>query len=263
MPFLSVIIPTYNSSKHLDKALQSLVEQSFDDFEVIVIDGLSTDSTHEIFSSFSRNFNHAVWISEKDGGVYDAMNKGVKASKGEWIYFLGSDDKLIDPTVLQQVHQFISNTRADVVYGDIINRTLKAPYDGVFSVHKLYWQNISHQALFFRRGVFDIVGLFLLRYRVLADWEHNLRWFLSDKIKHEHVDLIIAEYGHEGLSSKNTDPLFYRDRDWNFAFSGRRTLPLKQRAWHVLKEYRSCLRELNFSRLLIKMANTPAVIFGI
>lgn len=167
MLFLSIVIPTFNAGSHLEGALKSLARQTFRDFEVIVIDGLSKDNTKEIFSRLSGSLPGATWVSEKDEGIYDAMNKGIKKAQGEWIYFLGNDDRLHDETVLEKVHRFVSTTPANVIYGNILSKAFKQPYDGVFSAKKIYHQNISHQAIFVKRQVFDIVGVFSLKYLTL------------------------------------------------------------------------------------------------
>lgn len=262
MTFLSIIIPTFNSSAYFENALKSLKDQSFQDFEVIVIDGMSTDRTKDVFDRYRHSFASTKWISEKDRGVYDAMNKGLLKSTGEWIYLMGSDDTLYHPHVLQQVRDFISKSTADVVYGNVLTKSFGGGvYAGFFTPQKLYAQNISHQALFFKQSVFNSVGNFSLKYPINADWEHNFRWFLSGKIRHEYFDIIIANFGHEGISSTKRDRTFFRDRDWNYAISGRPTLGLKTIIWHILKEYKACLRDKNFLRLIKKMADTPFVIF--
>src|SRR5947209_4479772 len=88
---ISVIIPTFNLKACIRKCLESLREQTFRDFEILVIDGGSTDGTIKIVQEFASSFPRLTWRSEKDRGVYDAMNKGVAMARGDWVYFLGSD----------------------------------------------------------------------------------------------------------------------------------------------------------------------------
>src|ERR1051326_8638350 len=115
MPFLSVILPTFNAGRLLDGALKSLAEQTFRDFEVVLMDGLSTDNTKEVFDKYKKSLPPSTWISEKDKGIYDAMNKAVGASKGEWIYIMGADDSIYVPEVFQKVYDFIQKKPVDVV----------------------------------------------------------------------------------------------------------------------------------------------------
>src|ERR1700722_16529958 len=100
---LSIIIPTYNSQNTILTALQSIVKQSFDDFEIIIVDGLSNDDTVTIVKNFQDD--RIKIISELDNGIYDAMNKGIDRAKGDWLYFLGSDDRLYNDTVLEDVNK--------------------------------------------------------------------------------------------------------------------------------------------------------------
>jgi glycosyltransferase involved in cell wall biosynthesis len=104
--FFSIIIPTFNSEKVLRECLNSIVEQTFNNYEIILIDGLSTDSTVDIIKEYSLNNPNIHWVSEKDLGIYDAMNKGIKIANGEWVYFLGSDDKLSSNNALQEIFNF-------------------------------------------------------------------------------------------------------------------------------------------------------------
>src|SRR5246127_4505724 len=104
-PSFSVIIPTYNSAKTISQSIQSVLRQSFTGYEVLIIDGASTDDTLAITSAF--NSERIKTISEKDRGVYDAMNKGIKLAKGQWLYFLGSDDALYDDSVLEKIKGLI------------------------------------------------------------------------------------------------------------------------------------------------------------
>ena len=99
----SIIIPTFNSEKTLDIALSSIVVQSYQNFEVLIIDGLSTDSTIDIAKKHQKVFPNIKIKSEKDNGIYDAMNKGIALAKGEWLYFMGSDDSLYNDDVLNQI----------------------------------------------------------------------------------------------------------------------------------------------------------------
>src|SRR5215216_6167566 len=120
LPLLSIIIPTYNSEKTLSCCLQSVLNQTFKDFEILIIDGLSSDNTINVIKGYN-NSKIRVY-SEKDKGIYDAMNKGIEKSAGEWLYFLGSDDQFFNEYVLEAIFQGNKDIlkHSDYVYGNVI-----------------------------------------------------------------------------------------------------------------------------------------------
>lgn len=207
MPLISIIMPTLNSENTIARAMQSLNVQDFLDFELIIIDGKSTDNTINIIESFNVEYDVRVYI-ENDKGIYDAMNKGINLSKGEWLYFLGSDDKLFRSTVFLNLAKHLINSNFDVIYGDVYSDRFKGIYDNEFDAEKLIKKNICHQAIFFKKTVFEIIGTFKIKYVSHADWEHNLRWFFTPKLTHKYVNLTIADYADGGFSSRQGDDKF-------------------------------------------------------
>lgn len=209
-PFFSIIIPTFNSTRTLQNALDSLYLQHMTDFEIVIVDGLSHDNTLEIITKNTRVNPFIKFISERDDGVYDAFNKGLKLATGEWIYFLGSDDRLHDSTVLQKIYDRIREQPCDLIYGNVLFANSKRPYDGPFNKEKLLTRNISHQAIFYNRSVFRQIGVFNARYKIMADWEFNLRCFFRHSFSEKYLDLTVSDFALEGLS-KQTDVLFLRE----------------------------------------------------
>ena len=118
-PLFSIIIPTFNSSKTLKECLDSLFEQSFNSYEVLIIDSVSTDATLSVLKEYTSKYPNIKVYSEKDNGIYDAMNKGMSLAKGDWLYFLGSDDTFYNSRVLSHVSNAIGNTTKKVVYGNV------------------------------------------------------------------------------------------------------------------------------------------------
>ena len=114
-PIISVIIPLYNSKLYVSNAIKSVIDQNFAAVELIVIDGKSSDGSWEIVKQYMDNISYC--ISEPDAGIYEAMNKGIKKAKGQWIYFLGADD-ILDAHVLKRIEPYLS-TNLTMVYGDI------------------------------------------------------------------------------------------------------------------------------------------------
>ncbi|APG60115.1 glycosyltransferase family 2 protein [Christiangramia salexigens] len=214
-PFFSIIIPTYNSEDNLMAALVSLKNQIYNNYEVIIIDNLSSDNTVLIAKQFLKNLPAVKIISEKDKGIYHAMNKGVKMSSGKWLYFMGADDKLYDGFVLKKIYDKVASDKigVEVIYGNVKSNYFNNLYDGKFSKYKIARKNICHQAIFLKKSVFSKIGGFNLKYKVLADWEHNIRWFYSKRIKHLYIDLVVADYGEGGFSSQHTDKKFHRDKN--------------------------------------------------
>lgn len=191
-----------NSCTNVIECIDSILGQSFSNFEIVVQDGVSNDSTLEIVENISNQDGRIKVYSEADTGVYNAMNKAIAKARGEWIYFLGSDDALYSKTVLSEISTFISNhPTAEVIYGNVISTRFNGIYDGEFSIDKLLGKNICHQAIFFNSKVFIKLGSFDESFPILADYDFNLRWFISSKIKHFYANIIIANYADGGLSS--------------------------------------------------------------
>ena len=210
---LSIIIPTYNSEKDLDKTLKSIVNQSFKDVEILIIDGESKDKTVEIAKKYQVEFPNIIITSEEDKGIYDAMNKGIALAKGDWIYFIGSDDTIYELQTLEKVFTSIEKTKAKVFYGNIkiAGDTGWAKdgdvYDGEFSIQKLFNKNISHQAMFYNTEfIKNEIGFLNLNYNTCSDWDFNLR--CMSKTSFYYIDVIIANFFSGGLSTDGKDEEF-------------------------------------------------------
>ena len=209
----SIIIPSFNSASTIGATLESIAAQSFRGYEIIVMDGGSSDSTIDIVKDFYPGRENVRLTSEKDQGIYDAMNKGIRLAKGEWLYFLGSDDLLAAPDVLEKINAFALSKPADVIYGDIIRKSNGGTFGGTFDLERLQMKhNICHQAIFYRKGVFEKLGNYNLKYKVWADWEFNIRCFRHTELNCEYVNLSICLFNDiTGLSSKETDPVFAKE----------------------------------------------------
>jgi len=209
----SIIIPTYNSEVVLRTAISSITDQSFLDFEILVIDGLSEDSTLQIADSFKDP--RIKIFSERDSGIYDAMNKGVKHASGEWLIFLGSDDELFDNDVLKDIFALIDQGSAKFIYGDVmlVGNTSWGQdghvYNGEYDIKKLFRINISHQAIFYHRSVFDECGGYNLKYKICGDYDFNLR--VAAKFKMQYLDRIVAKFNAGGASTTTGDLAFQGD----------------------------------------------------
>ncbi|HEY4194324.1 MAG TPA: glycosyltransferase family 2 protein [Mucilaginibacter sp.] len=215
-PLLSIIIPTYNSEKHLRTCLDSIFSQTFKNFEVIAIDGASNDGTVELLKQYTTSNSNMRYLSEKDSGIYDAMNKGVGLAKTEWVYFIGSDDRLYEHTILESVFAH-TDLNYDVIYGNVDSEMLGGIYDGEFTIEKIFSRNICHQAIFFRKSIFSRTGLFDTRFKAHADWHHNLKWLRDGRIRKLYIDKLIAYFAPGGVSTNHKDKLFEHIINWEKA----------------------------------------------
>jgi glycosyltransferase involved in cell wall biosynthesis len=201
---LSIIIPTYNSESVLQRALNSIVGQTFTDWEVLVMDGASSDDTLKVAQSY--NDRRIRIYSEPDKGIYDAMNKGIKKAQGEWLYFLGSDDWLLNNDVLHQVFNMYIECY-DVVYGDVEALQLYSQNRGEWTLKTIDY-NRCHQGIFYRKTIFHSLGYYNLEYPVLADYDLNLKWFFSKRTISHYIPITIAHYTDNGFSTQNNDLMF-------------------------------------------------------
>jgi glycosyltransferase involved in cell wall biosynthesis len=204
----SIIMATYNCGRKVEVTLQSIFSQNAELFELIILDGASTDDTLDNIKKFESDL---TLVSEKDNGVYDAFNKGIDLAKGKYIYFIGAGDCL-KPGILDQVKEFLPPETPTLVYGNVYFTKQKI-FDGrEFSSSDFTWSNICHQGEFYHRAIFDIIGKYDLRYKVFADWLLNLKCFLHQGINKRYIPLHIADYEEGGLSSHiSNDPAFKKD----------------------------------------------------
>lgn len=199
---LSIITVNLNNRSGLKKTIQSVIHQTFTDYEWIVIDGASTDGSVELIKQYSYLFKY--WISEPDNGVYQAMNKGVSYAKGEYVQFLNSGDWLYDSNTLSQV--FSKHRTSDILYGDVIN-----VINGKYSPHKFpnkvdfyYFINqfINHQATFIKGDIYRS-HRFEESLKIYADWDLCMALLFEEAV-FEHINQYIVYYDCDGISSHIT-----------------------------------------------------------
>lgn len=205
-PYLTIIIPTLQAERTLGEALDSVLGQRSGDLEVLIMDSVSRDRTLTIAREYAQKDARVRIISEPDRGIYDAMNQGIDAARGEWILFLGSDDRLYDQDVLSAFTACPGLDALDMVYGNVISPSYKNVYDGEFDFEKLLRRNMPHQAIFHRRSLFGLIGGYTIHYKGYADWEFNLRCFRDSRVRKRYIDLIVAYFGADGVSSRHDVP---------------------------------------------------------
>ena len=220
-PLVSIIIPTFNAALTISGALQSIFRQRFELFEILVIDGESSDDTAIIVSQFQKRYKNVHFFCEADKGTFDAMNKSIVRASGEWLLFLGADDELHDPDVLEDMSRMLHQVDYDIVYGDVItigNTPFAGNgiiYGGEFSKERIVTRNICHQSIFYRKTVFERIGNYNIEYKICADWDLNQRCFAS--LNTSYVPRVVAKFLAGGQSSGKLDRFSEFDRSANSA----------------------------------------------
>ena len=207
---ISIITVCFNSSKTIEKTFQSILNQTYNDIEHIVIDGGSTDSTLDIIKKYKKNI--ASFISEPDKGLYDAMNKGIKLATGDIVGILNSDDIYTDEKVLENVARFHENNNVEVSLGNIIQLTNYGKVVRRYSAKKWIPNKLKigfmppHPSLFFKRELFEKYGYYHLDFVSGADYELIVRFFLKNNVlcKFSNITttaMLIGGISTSGLSS--------------------------------------------------------------
>ena len=205
-PKISVITVVYNGKQYLEQSILSVINQSYDNIEFIVIDGGSTDGTVELIEKYDAGIDY--WVSESDKGIYDAMNKALDVVTGEWVYFLGAGDILLN--VLDKiVHQFDNNET--VYYGDVYRTDLLKVFDGKFNIFRSSRMCICHQAIFYPVNVIKKYK-FNTKYKVQGDHNLNMEIQGDGKYHFKYFEAIICIYEGGGFSAVTRDLEFFKDR---------------------------------------------------
>ena len=197
---ISIITVCYNSEKTIRDTIESVLCQTYPDFEYLIIDGKSSDSTLDIINSF--NDDRIKLISEKDKGLYDAMNKGIELSTGDIIGIVNSDDVLYDENVFQNI---VDNYRDDteIMYGNIkyynddFSKVVRDYISG--TSNSLDWCP-AHPSMYVRREVFDRIGMYDLQYRINADYDFMVRCNIN-KIRYQYLNIYFVKMRYGGVSN--------------------------------------------------------------
>lgn len=206
---LSIITVTYNSGKYLNDTLKSILNQNFP-VEYILVDGGSTDNSLKIIKGFKNQFDGCLkWISEKDNGIYDAMNKGIRMATGDVIGFLNSDDALSSPDAISKQIELLEKSGADAVYGDVQYvkwDDLSSPVRYYSSAKFRRWKMRmgfmpAHPTFYCKKEIYEKYGLFNLDYKIAADFECLLRFIYVHHIKTVYNPMQVVTMRTGGASS--------------------------------------------------------------
>jgi glycosyltransferase involved in cell wall biosynthesis len=168
---LSIITINYNNRTGLKKTIESVINQSFRDFEYLIIDGGSTDGSKDEIIKVAHKL--AFYVSEPDKGIYNAMNKGISKAIGEYCLFLNSGDCLSSPDILRNA--FSVNFTEDIVYGETIYGNMVQTYPEKISLSYMISKSLPHQSTFIKRSLFTQIGLYNEKNRSISDWEFCLK----------------------------------------------------------------------------------------
>ena len=205
---ISIITITYNSASSLQRALDSVQSQTYKDIEHVIIDGASTDGTRKLIEAYAKQHKNVKWVSEKDNGIYDAINKGIRLATGDVIGFLHSDDMLYSVDSIGQIAAALEQNQADVVYGDLQymrgNKVVRRWKSNTFNPRALkYGWMPPHPTVYVRREVYQQVGEYDSWFRISADYDMILRIFTAGYNTHYIPEVLVCmETG--GASNKNT-----------------------------------------------------------
>ena len=202
----SIITATYNSAGTVLDTLNSVQRQSHSDIEHIIVDGGSTDNTLEIVSRFEHV---ARRISEKDKGIYDAMNKGISMASGEVVGILNSDDLYVNSEVIARVAKEFSDPNIQATYADLqyvqqndLNKIVRTWKTGVFNRRNFYYGWMPpHPTFFVRKEVYHKVGLFDISLQSAADYEMMLRILLKHEMQSKYIPEVIVKMRSGGISN--------------------------------------------------------------
>lgn len=200
---LSIITINFNNLEGLQKTIDSVIFQTFRDFEWIVIDGGSTDGSKELIEHYADHFTY--WVSEPDKGVYNAMNKGIKAANGEYCLFLNSGDYLSKDTSLKDV--FFFETDASLIMGKVLycvseQNQIVIGFDNLdFSLFQLFQCSVPHQACFIKRDLLIKYGLYDESYRIVSDLKVFHNCVVSDSCDVVCVNQVVSIVDGHGISS--------------------------------------------------------------
>jgi glycosyltransferase involved in cell wall biosynthesis len=206
---VSIITATFNNCETIVDSLNSTISQQGAEFELIVIDGGSTDGTIEVLDGIGGQID--TLVSESDDGMYDALNKGIARASGDIVGFMHSDDLFSDSNVLSDVVSAFADPEVVVAYGDLHyvgqsdpNRIIRRWRAGNFSSRKLAWGWMPpHPTLYLRRSLYEQVGGFNTQYRIAADYDHILRVFSLPNLKPVYIPRVLVKMRTGGQSNSS------------------------------------------------------------
>ncbi len=216
---ISIITSVYNNKDFIAEAIESVLSQSYDNIEYIVVDGASTDGTVDIVKAYSGKISK--FVSEPDNGLYDGLNKGIHLATGDVIGFLHSDDFYLHDQVIEMIANYFQNNNCDGVYGDLIyvdqnhtNKVVRHWKSGEFEYENLKkgWMP-PHPAFFIKREVYEKYGVFDIGFKISADYNFMLKILSEDGMKVCYLSNVLYVMRTGGVSNKSLKNLFLKSKE--------------------------------------------------
>ena len=209
----SIVTINQNNIAGLEKTLQSVAEQTFREFEYIVVDGGSTDGSVEVIGKYESKFAHLKWISEPDSGIYNAMNKGLRMASGEYIQILNSGDCLAAPDVTEKMLDELEKAGSpSILYGNMVKcfpdgRQLKdkSLAGQEITLLGMYTGTLNHDPAYIRRDLFEKYGYYDESLKVVSDWKWYLQAIVLGGEQPQYVDRDVTLFDMEGISETNKE----------------------------------------------------------
>jgi glycosyltransferase involved in cell wall biosynthesis len=203
---VSIISINLNDAAGLAKTLASVKAQTYPEIEYIIIDGGSSDGSLEVIENSAEAVDY--WISEKDSGLYQAMNKGIAQATGDYLLFLNSGDKLTNYDIIKTAVSLFEGE--DIVYGNINavhkgNIVRTELYPDALNLNFFITGSLPHQGMFIKRSVFSLVGLYSENLKICSDWKFQIDSICKFKCSHKHINVTIADFSGDGESSRKTN----------------------------------------------------------
>ncbi len=235
---ISIITVTYQSVNTLGDTMTSVFSQTYPNIEYIIVDGGSTDGTVDLIKQHESKI--ARWVSEPDGGIYDAMNKGITMASGDIIGFLHADDLLASPNVIEMIANCFNSQSVDAVYGDLeyvqkedVTKVVRFWKSQPFSknILKRGWMP-PHPTLYVSKAAYGEIGVFKTSYRISADYDFILRLFLSPMFTFGYINNVFVKMRLGGTSNRSIKNIIRKSKEDFHAINsnkagGLRTLLMK------------------------------------
>lgn len=197
---LSIITVNFNDAAGLERTIKSVISQTFHDYEFIIIDGGSTDGSVNIIEKYEQYINY--WISERDGGIYPGMNKGLRQAKGEYVNFMNGGDSYHSADVLERI--FSLDTNADIITGAHYGSPHPNVGENGISLLSLYTGAVDHQASFIRREV-ALRHPYDENYKIVSDWKFFIEALILDNCSFYYTNTLVVDVDMTGISNTNQE----------------------------------------------------------
>ena len=205
---LSIISVNYNNAEGLEKTIESVINQTSNEFEYIIIDGGSTDGSEDIIKKYENKIN--CWVSESDKGIYNAMNKGIKHAKGEYCQFLNSGDYLVNEYVIEKMLKNIHDDSYSIILGNMIKKLSngkiirnKGINSNDLTFLNFFRSTVNHSPAIIKRSLLEKYGLYDESLKIVSDWKFFLMSIGLNNEKVYYKDIDVSFFNADGISENN------------------------------------------------------------